>query len=33
MILLPRAAEELDIAFVASGGLADGRSPRLEHMR
>jgi nitronate monooxygenase len=26
MILLPRAAEELDIPFVASGGLANGRS-------
>lgn len=26
MILLPRAAEELDIPFVASGGMADGRS-------
>ena len=26
MILLPRAAEELKIPFVASGGLADGRS-------
>jgi nitronate monooxygenase len=26
MILLPRAAEELDIPFVASGGQADGRS-------
>jgi NADH:quinone reductase (non-electrogenic) len=25
-ILLPRAAEELDIPFVASGGMADGRS-------
>ena len=25
-ILLPRAAEELKIAFVASGGMADGRS-------
>ena len=27
MILLPRAAEELTIPFVASGGMADGRSP------
>lgn len=26
MILLPRAAEELAIPFVASGGMADGRS-------
>ena len=26
MILLPRAAEALDIPFVASGGMADGRS-------
>jgi nitronate monooxygenase len=26
MILLPRAAEELQIPFVASGGMADGRS-------
>ncbi|MCK1303847.1 nitronate monooxygenase [Bradyrhizobium sp. 24] len=26
MILLPRAAEELKIPFVASGGMADGRS-------
>lgn len=26
MILLPRAAEELDIPFVSSGGQADGRS-------
>lgn len=26
MILLPRAAEELDIPFVASGGMADARS-------
>jgi nitronate monooxygenase len=26
MILLPRAAEELRIPFVASGGMADGRS-------
>ncbi|MHC4933308.1 MAG: NAD(P)H-dependent flavin oxidoreductase [Planctomycetota bacterium] len=26
MILLPRAAEELDIPFVSSGGMADGRS-------
>jgi NADH:quinone reductase (non-electrogenic) len=26
IILLPRAAEELDIPFVASGGMADGRS-------
>ncbi len=26
MILLPRAAEELDIPFVASGGQADGRT-------
>ncbi|MET0543972.1 MAG: nitronate monooxygenase family protein [Variovorax sp.] len=26
MILLPRAAEELGIPFVASGGMADGRS-------
>jgi len=26
MILLPRAAEELDSPFVASGGMADGRS-------
>ena len=26
MILLPRAAEELEIPFVASGGMADGRS-------
>jgi nitronate monooxygenase len=26
MILLPRAAEELTIPFVASGGMADGRS-------
>ena len=25
-ILLPRAAEELTIPFVASGGMADGRS-------
>ena len=25
-ILLPRAAEELEIPFVASGGMADGRS-------
>ncbi len=25
-ILLPRAAEELDVPFVASGGMADGRS-------
>ncbi len=25
-ILLPRAAEELKIPFVASGGMADGRS-------
>ena len=26
MVLLPRAAEELNIPFVASGGMADGRS-------
>ena len=26
MILLPRAAEELEIPFVSSGGMADGRS-------
>ena len=26
MILLPRAAEALKIPFVASGGMADGRS-------
>ena len=26
MVLLPRAAEELQIPFVASGGMADGRS-------
>ena len=26
MILLPRAAEELKIPFVASGGMADARS-------
>jgi NADH:quinone reductase (non-electrogenic) len=26
MILLPRAAEELKVPFVASGGMADGRS-------
>lgn len=26
MILLPRAAEELEIPFVASGGMADGRT-------
>ncbi|GAB3294711.1 nitronate monooxygenase [Epidermidibacterium keratini] len=26
MILLPRAAEELEIPFLASGGMADGRS-------
>jgi nitronate monooxygenase len=26
MILLPRAAEELNVPFVASGGMADGRS-------
>jgi NADH:quinone reductase (non-electrogenic) len=26
MILLPRAAEELQVPFVASGGMADGRS-------
>jgi nitronate monooxygenase len=26
MLLLPRAAEELSIAFVSSGGMADGRS-------
>ena len=26
MILLPRAAEELKIPFVSSGGMADGRS-------
>ena len=26
MILLPRVAEELKIPFVASGGMADGRS-------
>jgi nitronate monooxygenase len=26
MILLPRAAEELEVPFVASGGMADGRS-------
>jgi len=26
MVLLPRAAEELDIPFVASGGMADARS-------
>ena len=26
MVLLPRAAEELTIPFVASGGMADGRS-------
>ena len=26
MILLPRAADELKILFVASGGMADGRS-------
>ena len=25
-ILLPRAADELDIPFVSSGGMADGRS-------
>ena len=27
MILLPRAAEELKIPFVASGGMADGAQP------
>ena len=26
MILLPRAAEELKVPFIASGGMADGRS-------
>jgi nitronate monooxygenase len=26
MILLPRAAEELTVPFIASGGMADGRS-------
>lgn len=26
MILLPRAADELDIPFISSGGMADGRS-------